>query len=78
MLNIIKDGYEFKNCVWFNSDDIFEELVFFTNIDIAFKLKLETFKDKYQYKIFIEEIKKTLTLKIAVYIILIYMILLFQ
>ena len=63
MLNIIKDGYEFKNCVWFNSDDIFEELVSLTNIDIAFKLKLETFKDKYQYKIFIEDIKESISIE---------------
>lgn len=59
MLNIIKDEQEFRNCVWFNSDDIFEELLSLTNIDIAFKLKLETYKDKYQYKIFIEDIKKS-------------------
>ena len=63
MLNIIKDGYEFKNCVWFNSDDFFEELVNLTNIDIAFKLKLETFKDKYQYKIFIEDIKESINIE---------------
>ena len=63
MLNIIKDGYEFKNCVWFNSDDIFEELVSLTNIEIAFKLKLETFKDKYQYKIFIEDIKESINIE---------------
>lgn len=63
MMNIIKDGYEFKNCVWFNSDDIFEELVSLTNIDIAFKLKLETFKDKYQYKIFIEDIKESINIE---------------
>ncbi|WP_308575201.1 single-stranded-DNA-specific exonuclease RecJ [uncultured Fusobacterium sp.] len=63
MLNIIKDGYQFKNCVWFNSDDIFEELVSLTNIDIAFKLKLETFKDKYQYKIFIEDIKESINIE---------------
>lgn len=63
MMNIIKDGQEFKNCVWFNSDDIFEELVSLTNIDIAFKLKLETFKDKYQYKIFIEDIKESINLE---------------
>ena len=63
MLNIIKDGYQFKNCVWFNSDDIFEELVNLTNIDIAFKLKLETFKDKYQYKIFIEDIKESINIE---------------
>lgn len=63
MMNIIKDGQEFKNCVWFNSDDIFEELVSLTNIDIAFKLKLETFKDKYQYKIFIEDIKESINIE---------------
>ncbi|WP_177163151.1 single-stranded-DNA-specific exonuclease RecJ [uncultured Fusobacterium sp.] len=63
MMNIIKDGQEFKNCVWFNSDDVFEELVSLTNIDIAFKLKLETFKDKYQYKVFIEDIKESINIE---------------
>lgn len=63
MLNIIKDGYEFKNCVWFNSDDVFEELVSLTNIDVAFKLKLETFKNKYQYKVFIEDIKESINIE---------------
>ena len=60
MMNVIKGGNEFRNCVWFNSDDVFEELVNLTNIDIAFKLKLETYKDRYQYKMYIEDIRETI------------------
>lgn len=57
MLNVKKEGIEIKNCVWFNSEDVFEELLSFTHADIAFKLKLETYKDKYQYKMYIEDIQ---------------------
>lgn len=60
MMNVIKEGNEFRNCVWFNSDDVFEELVNLSNIDIAFKLKLETYKDRYQYKMYIEDIRETI------------------
>ena len=57
MFNIKKDTLEIKNCVWFNSDDIFEELLSTSNIDVAFKLKLETYKDKYMYKMYVEDIQ---------------------
>ena len=46
-----------KNCVWFNSEDIFNELVSYSHMDVAFKLKLETFKDRYQYKMYIEDMQ---------------------
>ena len=59
-MNVIKNGNEIRNCVWFNSDDIFENLVNLRNIDIAFKLKLETYKDRYQYKMYIEDIRETI------------------
>ncbi|MCQ8212571.1 single-stranded-DNA-specific exonuclease RecJ [Cetobacterium somerae] len=57
MMDLIKNGVEIKNCVWFNSEDMLETIVNNMEIDVAFKLKMETFKDKYQYKIFIEDIK---------------------
>lgn len=60
MMNIIKNGNEIRNCVWFNSDDVFEDLVNLRNIDIAFKLKLETYKDRYQYKMYVEDIRETI------------------
>lgn len=59
MFDILKNNLEIKNCVWFNSEDILEKIVNYTNIDVAFKLKLESYKDKYQYKIFVEDIKET-------------------
>ena len=57
MMNIIKNGVEIKNCVWFSGADTFEEISRSPLIDIAFKLKMEVFRDKYQYKIFIEDVK---------------------
>ena len=59
MLNIIKNGVEIKNCVWWNGADLFNEINSMSLIDIAFKLKMEVFRDKYQYKIFIEDIKQS-------------------
>ena len=57
MMDLIKNGVEMKNCVWFNSEDMLETVLNNEEIDVAFKLKMETYKDKYQYKIFIEDIK---------------------
>ncbi len=56
-MNVRKENMEIKNCVWFNSEDIFNELVTLSHVDIAFKLKLETYKDRYQYKMYIEDIQ---------------------
>ena len=57
MMDLIKNGVEIKNCVWFNSEDMLETILNNPEIDVAFKLKMETFKDKYQYKVFIDDIK---------------------
>lgn len=57
MFNVKKDNLEIKNCVWFNSDDVFSEVASITHADIAFKLKLETYKDRYQYKMYVEDMQ---------------------
>lgn len=57
MFNLKKDNVEIKNCVWFNSEDVFNEFITFSKADVAFKLKLETYKDRYQYKVFVEDIQ---------------------
>lgn len=57
MFNVKKDNLEIKNCVWFNSDDVFSEVASITYADIAFKLKLETYKDRYQYKMYVEDMQ---------------------
>ncbi|MDR3258391.1 MAG: single-stranded-DNA-specific exonuclease RecJ [Fusobacteriaceae bacterium] len=61
MLSIKKGDLELKNCVWFRSGDIYDELYSLnnSNIDIAFRLKLEIYKDRYQYKPIIIDIKKS-------------------
>ena len=56
MITILKDGNEVRNCVWFGSGHNFEELVNMREIDIAFKLKKEVYKDKYMNKIYIEDV----------------------
>ncbi|WP_022820050.1 single-stranded-DNA-specific exonuclease RecJ [Fusobacterium russii] len=59
MLDIHKDGYTFKNCIFFNGGDYYDLIANSKNIDIAFKLKLEVFKDRYMAKLQLEDIKKT-------------------
>ncbi|WP_300358968.1 single-stranded-DNA-specific exonuclease RecJ [Fusobacterium sp.] len=64
MMNIIKNGVEIKNCAWFGAEDMFQDIDENPLLDIAFKLKLERFRNKYQYKIYIEDIKKSDNLKV--------------
>lgn len=56
MLTLLKDGNEVRNCVWFGSGHNFEELVNMREIDIAFKLKREIYKDRYMNKIYLEDL----------------------
>lgn len=58
MMNVIKNGVEIKNCVWFGAEDMFDDIEKNPVLDIAFKLKMETFKNRYQYKMYIEDVKK--------------------
>lgn len=57
MFNARKDNIEIRNCVWFNSEDVFQDIVKMKKADIAFKLKLESYKDRYQYKMYVEDIQ---------------------
>lgn len=59
ILDIHKDGYTFRNCIFFNGGDYYDLIAGSKNIDVAFKLKLETFKDRYICKLQLEDIKKT-------------------
>lgn len=59
MLNIVKNGVEIKNCVWFGAEDMYSEIDNSSLLDIAFKLKMEVFKNRYQYKIYLEDVKKS-------------------
>ncbi|ADO82273.1 single-stranded-DNA-specific exonuclease RecJ [Ilyobacter polytropus] len=56
MFTILKDGNEIKNCVWFSSGHNFQEIAHMREIDVAFKLKQEIFKDRYMNKIYIEDL----------------------
>lgn len=57
IFDVIKDGYYFKNCIFFNGGDYYDIIAASNNIDIAFKLKLETFMDRYMCKLQLEDIK---------------------
>lgn len=59
MLDIRKDGYYFKNCIFFGGGDYYDIISSSKNIDIAFKLKLETFKDRYMCKLQLEDVKNS-------------------
>lgn len=56
---LLKNGVELKNCVWWNSGDLFDTLLekSVSTLDIAFKLKLESFRERFQYKVYVEDIK---------------------
>lgn len=60
MFDLVKNNIEIKNCVWFSSVDMFDFLSGGSYFNLAFKLKLEIYRNKYQYKIFIEDIKKSM------------------
>ena len=59
MLDIKKDGYYFKNCIFFGGGDYYDTISGSKSIDIAFKLKLETFKDRYMCKLQLEDVKNS-------------------
>ena len=59
MLDIKKDGYYFKNCIFFSGGDYYDIISSSKSIDIAFKLKLETFKDRYMFKLQLEDVKNS-------------------
>ncbi|OQY08952.1 MAG: single-stranded-DNA-specific exonuclease RecJ [Fusobacteriia bacterium 4572_132] len=57
MFDISKDNLKIKNCVWFNKSDFYYELNQNKKFDIVFKIKLDSYMDKYYTKIFVEDIK---------------------
>lgn len=57
MLTLLKDGNEMRNAVWFSSGHCFEDLVNLREVDIAFKLKREVYKDRFMHKIYIEDVR---------------------
>lgn len=59
MFNLLKNNIEIKNCVWFNAEDMYNFIGESYTLNIAFKLKMERYRSRYQYKIFVEDIKKS-------------------
>lgn len=59
ILDLHKNGYIFKNCIFFNGGDYYDLIANSKNVDVAFKLKLETFKDRYMCKLHLEDIKNS-------------------
>lgn len=57
MMNINSREIEIRNCVWWNNVEFLEELQEDKTFDILGKIKLESYKDKFQTKIYIEDIK---------------------
>ncbi|MFK4785933.1 single-stranded-DNA-specific exonuclease RecJ [Fusobacterium sp. MFO224] len=60
MFNLVKNEIEIKNCVWFNAGDMYDLIGESYSLNVAFKLKMERYKNRYQYKIFVEDIKKSI------------------
>ena len=60
MLDIKKGNYYFKNCIFFGGGDYYDIIANSKKIDVAFKLKLETFKDRYMCKLQLEDVKNSM------------------
>ena len=52
------DGTTLKNCVWFGSSHHFKRLMEMKSVDVAFKLKVDTYMDKFNVKMFVEDIRE--------------------
>ncbi|MGF6907531.1 single-stranded-DNA-specific exonuclease RecJ [Fusobacterium sp. PH5-44] len=59
MLDIVKDNCTIKNCSFFGGSDIFDKLKKEKYIDIAFRLKVDNFKERYYVKLDIVDVKKS-------------------
>ncbi|MGL4687956.1 MAG: single-stranded-DNA-specific exonuclease RecJ, partial [Fusobacteriaceae bacterium] len=57
LMTVLDKGIEIKNCIWWNAADILPNIIKSPFVNIAFKLKLETYKGKFQYKLYIEDVK---------------------
>ncbi|MGL5124025.1 MAG: single-stranded-DNA-specific exonuclease RecJ [Fusobacteriaceae bacterium] len=57
LMTVLDKGIEIKNCIWWNAADLLPDIIKSPFINIAFKLKLETYKGKFQYKLYIEDMK---------------------
>jgi len=55
---VSSDGITLKNCVWFGSSHHFERLVEIKIVDVAFKLKVDTYMDRFNVKMFVEDIRE--------------------
>ncbi|WP_037029323.1 single-stranded-DNA-specific exonuclease RecJ [Psychrilyobacter atlanticus] len=52
------NGTALKNCVWFGSSHHFERLMEMKSVDVAFKLKVDTYMDRFNVKMFVEDIRE--------------------
>lgn len=59
LLDIEKDGYIFKNSIFFGGGEFFDKINTKEYFDIAFRLSLDSYKDKFYYKLQLEDIKKS-------------------
>ena len=58
MFDVLKDDMIIKNCAWFGNAHNLVELMNFSQADIAFKLKIETYMDRYMVKMYIEDVRE--------------------
>ncbi|MGL4393545.1 MAG: single-stranded-DNA-specific exonuclease RecJ [Fusobacteriaceae bacterium] len=56
-MTLVRDSIEIRNCVWWGGADMVDYISNSTFINVAFKIKMEIFKSKMFYRIYIEDIK---------------------
>lgn len=67
MMDIKNEHILVKNCVWFSGAYLTDKIEKLKKVDIAFKIKLESYKDKFYPKLYIEDIKENAEEKINIY-----------
>ena len=59
MFDFKQKGFTNKNAVWFGAGEYFKELNENLFYDIVYKLKVETYQDKFYTKVYIDDMKKS-------------------
>ncbi len=59
MFDLRQNGFFSRNAVWFSSGEFFKELNENIFYDIVYKLKIESYQNKYYTKVYVEDVKKS-------------------
>ncbi|MGM0508677.1 MAG: single-stranded-DNA-specific exonuclease RecJ, partial [Fusobacteriota bacterium] len=65
MFDVSKNNIDIKNCVWFQKAEEYNDLKQNMLFDVAFRIQMDSYKDKYYTKLFVKDIRKHIPVKIS-------------